>query len=250
MNSPTTRTVREFWDLARPWAVGALLGLTACASTPRGHWPQLQDDKSSIVVAAGRFTGVHPLDETPCLLSQEEIESGVVDCWSGTPSTTQFDVFRILYGTLPGRRVQVAYSPSLHKLTLPPGGGDPTLAVLLSDGKHHILSRLTTHIARTASGQWALAVENNESLHVLPCGAKSLIRPLKFETPQSRTLDEFELTDKNRMESLRNNPNIALRGKDLYITRGILLDDIRSLMQPLALTPDTYHCDDYDREEY
>ena len=51
------------------------------------------------------------------------------------------------------------------------------------------------------------------------------------------------------MKLLRGNPNIELRGKHVHFTHGILLDDIRSFMSSLKLSPDTYYCDDYDREE-
>ncbi len=252
MHGLPIRIIRDPRHRVRRWvAVALILGVAACTSLPKEHWPPFQQDKSAVVLAAGQFSGVRALDELPCLWDKDVVESGVADCWSGTPSVTQFNAFDILYGTLPGRHVRVAYHPSLHEPNVPPGGGVPTLVILLSDGKYQTLTSLRADIARTTSGQWALVVENNDSLKVLPCGAKSLIRPLEFSAPwPGRTLDEGELKNEDTMKLLRGNSNIELRGKQVHITHGIPLDDIRSFMRSLELSPDTYYCDDYDREEY
>jgi hypothetical protein len=223
--------------------IALIIPLGACQTT-REHWPKVDENELTVVLAAGQFHTVRGLDEEPCLGEAGETSEGViVDCFSGSPSVVTFDVREVLYGTLPGKSVPVFFHPPIGRPYEPPYGGGPLLVVLQSDGEHHFLTYLRGDIARLAPREWALAISEDGDASVLPCGASNLVRELKFAHPRPRRkLDPYELEDEELMTSLRNNPRVQIRGRYLYTLHGIPLRDVRELVDSLQPTLDTYQC--------
>lgn len=226
----------------------ALISITALAGCAAyNKWPAFDESRSRFVLVAGYFSGVRQLDERPCMLSDEEVESGVVDCWSGTPSVTTLNAFDVVYGTLPRSRVQVAYSPSLQNSDRPPGDGKPMLVLLLSDGNHFVLTSQRASIVQTTQGDWAMPVYENETLTVLPCGAEPLVKPLRFAPPLPG--DTLENIGEFGVERLQGNTRVRISDGRFTITHGVLLNDMRKFMATAHIDPDQYYCHEYEHPE-
>jgi hypothetical protein len=214
----------------------------------RGKWPDFDDSRLQLVLVAGEFSGVRQLNERPCRLTDEELDSGVVDCWGGVPSVTTLDVREVVYGEVHGAHLRVAYHPSGPNQDKPPGLGNPTLALLNYDGRHFVLTNERRRIARTTSGEWAMPVYRDDELTILPCGARPLIQPLRFANPQpSESLEEgYTAQD---IEELAKNPRVRMDRGRFFITHGILLKDMRTLLASRVPAPDDYYCRDYEFPE-
>jgi len=219
------------------------LPLAGCA-IQQARWPEAQEERLYPVVAAGSFRDVRPTDAPPCLGTDDPAgESGlIVDCFSGTPSVSRFEVIDVLHGTLPGKTVTVAFHPPMGS-SRPPGEGLPVMVVLHSDGAHHFLNYPLTDVARLETGEWALVVRTNSDLSMLPCGAERFVRPLNFASPLPRMkLGNYELENTELMNELQHDPRVIVRGKYVYYTHGISLSDVRSFINSAERSFENLHC--------
>jgi hypothetical protein len=226
-----------------------IMGAAAFAVGCKSQWPPFDESKTSLVLAAGTFSGVHETGAPPCLmdLSGDPELAGVVDCWSGTPSITTLNVFDVLYGRVTRSALPVGFHPSLMEKGKPPGGGRPQLTLLQSDGRHFLLTYERLPIAQTVTGEWALPIEEVAMLTILPCGAEPLVQPLRFAHPRPvYPLDEYTPDD---VERLRQNPWVKVEGGHYSITHGILFEDIRTFLASVAPATDDYYCRAYEFPE-
>jgi hypothetical protein len=171
------------------WAgLGVLAGclLPGCM-TGYGHWPKLDEQEQRWVVVVGSFGAAHDLDERPCMLTDEEIDSGVIDCFATAPPfQARLTVQDVLFGKLPPKTIDVSASTSRGRFRLPRGSARPQIVLLVTDGKRHI-AREWTDVARLRSGGWAIPViDAEDSVPVLPCVAAPLVQPLDFAWPRPR----------------------------------------------------------------
>jgi hypothetical protein len=128
-----------------------MVGMAACAS--QSHWPDLAPDASRAVVAVGYFEHTRYLDERPCMMTDEEIASGVVDCFATAPPfQAAFVVQQVVFGTFHTRRVQVAVHTTHGIEELPLGRARPQIVLFVSDGWHHIPPRLRPASSQQTSG--------------------------------------------------------------------------------------------------
>jgi hypothetical protein len=219
--------------------IATLCALSGCVAS---KWPPFDEKRSHLVLAAGNFSGVRHLDEPPCLMSDYTGEDGIVfDCFSGPPSRSTFHVYEVVFGGLSDRHPSVAYHASIMKPEATPGDGKPTLVMLFTDDRYVIHGGNEAEIAPTIDGEWAMPVYEDGQLYLLPCGALPLVRPLKFASPQSRSLEGL---DAEQIERLRQNPRVRMDNGRFYITHGIPLSDIRRFMATASI-PDHYFCEDH-----
>jgi hypothetical protein len=205
--------------------------------------PDFDESKDHLVLVAGHFSGVRKLNEIPCMMTSEEIQSGVVDCFSGTPSMSTLTVYEVVYGKANRRELPVAYHPAVMQ-RVPPGAGEPLVVLLHSDGKHYILTSERAPIARLTSGEWAIPIYEDAQLTVLPCGAKPLVHKLEFAAPlPSESLSDWT---EDSIEAIKQNAHGYVRNGRFYITHGIPLKDMRSFLASVAPTTESYYCNEYE----
>lgn len=234
--------MRKLLDASR---VTVLFTAILCTSGCVGaKWPAIDYEHSRLVMVAGNFSGVRHLDEPPCMMKEIPLDDGIVfDCFSGPPSRSTFHVYEVVFGSLADRHPSVAYHSSILNSNVPPGAGNPMLALMYTDGRHVVLGNGAREIAQTVDGEWAMPVYANIQLDIMPCGAVPLVRPLKFANPQPS--QSLEGLDGKWIEELRQNPRVRMEEGRFYVTHGIPLRDIRQFMATVNV-PDSYYCDDYE----
>jgi hypothetical protein len=185
-----------------PWVryiAPALLAASAAGcATHADRWFDYDQSRDRRLLVVGDFSSIWWLDAIPpCLdgapggTSENEM---VIDCDYAPAAITTLNVEEVVYGDYPGQRLQVLQREWPFREPGPPGNGKPMLVLLQTDGKNYAIYRLQL-LARTTQGEWALPVEGEELLDILPCGAGPLVKPLRFAHPLPGSRQGIPLSD-------------------------------------------------------
>jgi hypothetical protein len=218
--------------------IGMLVSLLALTAGCASHWPELDEDATRTLVAVGYFEHARYLDERPCMMTDEEISSGVVDCFATAPPLqASFVVEQAVFGSLPASRITIAANAARGIDDFPLGRSRPQIVLFSSDGRHTI-ANAWSDVAFLRSGKRAVPVANEFELRFLPCDATALIQPLDFAPPYPS--EPLEGLDEEWVRSVRTLPGMRVEGSRLYIERGLTVDDIAGLLTGHSTSPDDW----------
>lgn len=221
----------------RAWLTSALL-VSGCTTYPYG--PVVDPDNAFLVLAAGTRGGSREFAGSDCGFTEEELDSGVIDCFSAPARVAPFKVKEALSPRRTPRHLQVVFYPT-HSASAR-ANGQYELAVLRTDGERYVLSH-SRDLYRTLSGSWAFPVMDENDHEMLPCPASALVKPIDFADPQPRYSLEG---NESFASSAQAKGMLVVSDGYMYPKKGIDLTDLRELFRQspgLLNSPEAFDCE-------
>lgn len=214
---------------------------SGCTETIR-YGRYVDEDKAFRVLVTGTFGLARSFNGSDCGLTEDEIDSGVVDCFSGPPKIATFRIDRVLSGKRLASQVQVVFYPRISSEEVMTTKSY-VLALLISDGLHYTLGR-RRDLFRTSAGSWALPVMDDYDISLLPCRAAAIEKPIKFSPEARRRTDDY---DSNYLATASAEHRITVAEEYFYPISGIELRDLNRLFRTspnLLNSEDAYDCEE------